>query len=131
MSKATPPSPATVPPAGSPRAGQDEAEKMPIAVALRYDVPRDGAPRVVAKGMGAEAEAILKLAFANDVKVREDADLATLLHAVDLDAEIPLAAFTAVAEILAYLYRLNGGLPEAVRRDAAAHAGLAPSAPVR
>lgn len=95
--------------------------KTPIAVALRYDVPRDGAPRVVAKGKGAQAEEILRLAFANDVKVREDADLVTLLEAVDLDAEIPLAAFTAVAEILSYLYRLNGGLPDAVRRDAEAH----------
>jgi len=112
-----------------PPSGQKQAEKTPIAVALRYDVPRDGAPRVVAKGTGAQAEEILKVAFANDIKVREDADLATLLHAVDLDAEIPLAAFTAVAEILAYLYRLNGGLPEAVRRDAAAHGSLLPALP--
>ncbi|MBL8706524.1 MAG: EscU/YscU/HrcU family type III secretion system export apparatus switch protein, partial [Rhodospirillales bacterium] len=66
-----------------------------------------------------EAEDILRVAFANDVKVREDADLAELLHAVDLDSLIPLEAFTAVAEILSYLYRLNGGLPQSVR-DAAA-----------
>ncbi len=91
----------------------------PIAIALRYDAARDTAPRIVAKGQGQEAEDILRVAFANDVKVREDADLAELLHAVDLDSLIPLEAFTAVAEILSYLYRLNGGLPSAVR-DAAA-----------
>jgi flagellar biosynthesis protein len=91
----------------------------PIAIALRYDAGRDPAPRIVAKGHGAEAEDILRVAFANDVKVREDADLAELLHAVDLDSLIPLEAFTAVAEILSYLYRLNGGLPQSVR-DAAA-----------
>lgn len=91
----------------------------PIAIALRYDAARDTAPRIVAKGQGQEAEDILRVAFANDVKVREDADLAELLHAVDLDSLIPLEAFTAVAEILSYLYRLNGGLPGAVR-DAAA-----------
>jgi len=96
-----------------------KAGSKPIAIALRYDVGRDPAPRIVAKGHGQEAEDILRVAFANDVKVREDADLAELLHAVDLDSLIPLEAFTAVAEILSYLYRLNGGLPPAVR-DAAA-----------
>ena len=90
-----------------------------VAVALHYDAGRDPAPRIVAKGKGAEAEEILRLAFANDVKVREDADLAELLHACELDKLIPLAAFTAVAEILAYLYRLNGGVPEAVASAAA------------
>jgi flagellar biosynthesis protein len=97
----------------------ERQDRIPIAVALRYDARRDAAPRVVAKGKGAEAEEILRLAFANDVKVREDADLAALLEAVELDELIPLAAFTAVAEILSYLYRLNGGIPEAVRAAAA------------
>lgn len=96
-----------------------KAGSKPIAIALRYDAGRDPAPRIVAKGHGQEAEDILRVAFANDVKVREDADLAELLHAVDLDSLIPLEAFTAVAEILSYLYRLNGGLPPSVR-DAAA-----------
>jgi len=90
----------------------------PVAIALRYDAGRDPAPRIVAKGQGAEAEDILRLAFANDIKVREDADLAELLQAVDLDSLIPLDAFTAVAEILSYLYRLNGGIPDAVRTAA-------------
>lgn len=105
---------------------EENARKTPVAIALRYNAARDPAPRIVAKGKGSAAEEILRAAFANDVKVREDADLAELLHAVDLDSLIPLEAFTAVAEILSYLYRLNGGLPGAVRdaaaRDAAAMA---------
>lgn len=52
----------------------------------------------------------MALAFANGVKVREDADLAELLSAVDLESEIPLEAFTAVAEILSYVYRANGAM---------------------
>jgi len=68
------------------------------------------APRVIAAGRGTVAEQILALAFANGVKVREDADLAELLSAVDLDSEIPLEAFTAVAEILSYVYRANGAM---------------------
>ena len=66
-------------------------------------------PRVVASGHGAIAEQILELAFANDVKVREDADLAQILAAVDVDCEIPIEAIVAVAEILAHVYRANGG----------------------
>ncbi len=67
------------------------------------------APKVIAAGRGSVAEQILALAFANGIKVREDADLAELLSAVDIDSEIPLEAFTAVAEILSYVYRANGG----------------------
>ena len=63
---------------------------------------------MVAGGRGRVAEQILQLAFANGVKVREDADLAQLLTTIDMDEEIPVEAFAAVAEILIYLYRANG-----------------------
>jgi len=84
------------------------APKQTIAVALAYE-PRsaDDAPTVTASGRGKVAEKILELAFANNVKVREDADLAQILTAVDVDSVIPLEAFMAVAEILAYVYRAN------------------------
>ncbi len=88
-----------------------KAERDPVAVALRYDPPRDEAPRVVAKGRGEIARQILEIAFAQGVKVREDADLVELLNAVELDTEIPLEAFVAVAEILAYVYRANARMP--------------------
>lgn len=84
-----------------------------VAVALAYDAATDDAPRIVASGHGALAEQILALAFANGVKVREDADLVEILAAIPVDTEIPLEAFTAVAEILAYVYRANGTLPPA------------------
>ena len=80
-----------------------------ISVALKEN-KKGRAPRVVAAGRGTVAEQILALAFANGIKVREDADLAELLSAVDLDSEIPLEAFTAVAEILSYVYRANGAM---------------------
>ncbi|MDH5748793.1 MAG: EscU/YscU/HrcU family type III secretion system export apparatus switch protein [Rhodospirillales bacterium] len=80
-----------------------------VAVALSYQGDIDSAPKVVAGGRGSIAEQILQIAFANDVKVREDADLAELLSAIDIDSEIPVEAFAAVAEILNYVYRANGG----------------------
>jgi len=79
-----------------------------VAVALHYDPGENGAPTVVATGRGAVAEQILNLAFANGVKVRTDPDLAEVLAAVDVDSVIPVEAFVAVAEILAYVYRANG-----------------------
>ena len=69
--------------------------------------PPAAAPRIVAKGHGAVAEQILELAFAAGVKVREDADLAEILEAIEIDTEVPLHALAAVAEILTYVYRAN------------------------
>ena len=66
-------------------------------------------PRVVAAGQGTFAEQILQIAWANNIKVREDADLVEVLSAIDVDSEIPVEAFAAVAEILAYVYRANSG----------------------
>jgi flagellar biosynthesis protein len=79
----------------------------PVAVALQYDRKEDAAPRVVASGRGAIAERILELAFAHGIAVREDADLAEILTAVEIGQQIPIAAFAAVAEILFHIYRAN------------------------
>jgi flagellar biosynthesis protein len=87
--------------------------KSTIAVALNYKQP-DGrldpkrAPRVAASGRGAVAEQILQIAFAKGIPVREDGDLAQILATLDVDSVIPVDALSAVAEILSYLYRLNG-----------------------
>ena len=86
------------------------AEK--VAVALDYDAPKDNAPRVVAKGRGEIAQRIIDLARQNGVAVRQDADLAELLAVLELDQEMPVEAFTAVAEILSYIYRANGHLAD-------------------
>lgn|GEM_PF-1551503 len=85
---------------------QDATTPDTVAVALEHD--EGGLPRVVASGKGFIAEQILTLAFANDVRVRRDADLAQILSLIDLDSEIPTEAFAAVAEILAYVYQANG-----------------------
>lgn len=78
------------------------------AVAVRDRTAEKMVPQVVAAGRGKIAEKILQLAFENDIKVREDAPLAEMLAAVELDSPIPSEAFMAVAEILYYVYRANG-----------------------
>lgn len=76
------------------------------AAALRYE-PGDEAPRVVATGRGLIADRIVAEARAAGVAVREDAALAQALAALELDLEIPAELYAAVAEALAWAYRLD------------------------
>lgn len=81
------------------------------AVALRYDGAsaegRHAVPAVVAKGQARVAEAILDLARAHGVPVREDRDLVALLAACDLGASIPAELYRSVAELLVWVQRAN------------------------
>jgi flagellar biosynthesis protein len=81
------------------------------AVAITYEAG-DGAPRVVAKGKGLLAEEIIERAKAAGVFVHESPDLVNLLMQVDLDERIPPQLYIAVAELLAWLYRLEQSVPE-------------------
>jgi len=79
-----------------------------MAVAISYELDGPHLPQIIAKGRGTVAEQILALAFANGVKIRQDADLVEVLEAIELDSEVPVAALVAVAEILSRVYRANG-----------------------
>jgi flagellar biosynthesis protein len=87
-----------------PRTGSPD-DTPRIAVALQYSRQSDPSPRVVAKGEGELAQKILDIAREHGVAVREDADLAQLLSTVELESQIPIEAFVAVAEILSYIYQ--------------------------
>jgi flagellar biosynthesis protein len=76
------------------------------AVALAY--ARDGAaPKVVAKGRGLVAQAIIERAHQHGIFVHESKDMVALLMQVDLDQRIPPELYRAVAELLAWVYRLE------------------------
>jgi flagellar biosynthesis protein len=79
------------------------------AVALHYS--GRGAPRVTAKGKGVVAEEILALARAHNIPLREDAALTGLLARIELGDEIPEKLYVAVAEVIAFAYRLSGKQP--------------------
>lgn len=83
------------------------------AVAIRYQMDTMAAPKVVAKGRNYLAQRIRQLAVENQVPVVENPPLARSLYkSVEVGQEIPAHLFRAVAEILAYIYRLmNGRLP--------------------
>ena len=78
------------------------------AVALGYDAQSNNAPIVLAKGQGHIAEKIIQIALDNDIEIRQDKDLLQILKAVDINEEIPVEAFGAVAEIISYIYQQNG-----------------------
>jgi len=83
-------------------------KKPKRAVALRYDRTKDGAPRVVAKGRGLVAENIIAAAREHGVPLHEDPGLAGTLSALELETQIPPELYRAVAEVLVFIYRLNG-----------------------
>lgn len=78
------------------------------AVALSYEKGA-AAPRVVAKGRGLIADEIIARAHEAGVFVHESPELVGLLMQVDLDAHIPPQLYVAVAELLAWIYRLERG----------------------
>lgn len=81
------------------------------AVALAYQAG-SSAPKVVAKGKGLIAEEIIARAKEHGVFIHESKELVSLLMQVELDQHIPPALYRAVAELLAWLYRI-----ETARKD--------------
>ena len=86
---------------------ESEVPARKKAVALRYDRERDDAPKVVAKGAGYVGERIIALAKEHGVQVHEDPDLVTVLSKLDVNVEIPTHLYKTIAEVLAFVYRLN------------------------
>jgi len=82
--------------------------KRQVAVAVESNGKDAQTPKITAAGRGKIAEQILQLAFENDIKVREDSDLAEILATIEIDSPVPTEVFPAVAEILSYVYRANG-----------------------
>ena len=91
-------------------AREGEQPDRPSAIALSY-ANKNRAPIVVAKGYGAVADSIVQRARESGLYVHESPDLVKLLMHVKLDAEIPPQLYVAVAEVLAWLYRLEPAQP--------------------
>ncbi|MBQ9487336.1 MAG: EscU/YscU/HrcU family type III secretion system export apparatus switch protein [Selenomonadaceae bacterium] len=88
---------------------QQDAENIADkqAVALKYDAQKDTAPRVIAKGKGHTAEHILETAQKNSVPVYQNKTLVNMLMALDIDREIPPELYKAIAEVMAYVYKMD------------------------
>ena len=77
------------------------------AVALRYDRDKEQAPRVVAKGSGYLCERIIEVAREHGITIYEDKDLIEMLSRIELYQLVPVELYQVVAEVLAFIYRLN------------------------
>ena len=106
-----------------------------FSVALKYDAEKMGAPVVVAKGRGELALKIRELAKEHGVPMLEAPPLARALYKhCELEQSIPAALYTAVAEVMAYVYQLDawmklGGLPPVAPTALPVPAGMDPGAP--
>lgn len=85
-----------------------EKRHLEKAVALIYDKERGDAPQVVASGQGFIAEKIIETAREAGIHIMEDPDLLELLAKVPVGEEIPAELYQAVAEVLAFVYKING-----------------------
>jgi flagellar biosynthesis protein len=82
-------------------------DKIKKAVALKYDRGKEAAPKVTAKGRGAVADKILALARENRIPIEQDSTLMEALYRLDINEEIPEELYQVVAELLAFIYRMN------------------------
>jgi flagellar biosynthesis protein len=85
-------------------------DDRPRAIALEYEERSSSAPRVVAKGVGEVAQKIVATAQASGVPIQADADMVELLSGCPMGAEIPEELYSVVAELLTWLYGINGKL---------------------
>ncbi len=82
-------------------------EDVKTAIAIRYNMDKEAAPRILASGKGSIADEIIRIAEENKVPLYQDPSLAKLLGSLELDTEIPPELYTLVAEVLAFVYKLD------------------------
>ena len=87
-------------------------EKNKQAAALSYDQTVDTSPRVTATGKGLVAEQIIEKAQENNVPILEDPSLVELLANLNIDQTIPEELYEAVAEVFAFVYKLDQQMEE-------------------
>lgn len=85
----------------------DDTGRTERAAALKYEPGKPGAPTVVAAGQGYIAREIIRTAQSHGVPLRREPALAAALQKVELGGEIPPELYQAVAEVLAFVFRLE------------------------
>lgn len=85
----------------------EEKHTRKEAIALSYNPQQHAGPTVVAKGKGLIADSILERAEQHNIPVYEDPNLVQLLGQLDLNESIPEELYQAVAEVFAFIYRLD------------------------
>lgn len=84
------------------------------AIAIVYNESEAAAPKVVASGKGVVAEKIIATAREAGIHIQEDANLVELLSKISIGDEIPTELYQTVAEVLAFVYRINEKFKEKI-----------------
>ena len=84
---------------------RDTGQKL--AAVLKYDAKKDRAPQLAAKGRGMIAEKIIEIALRHGIPIRKDPALVQVLSKLEIDETIPQELYQVVAEVLAFVYRMN------------------------
>jgi flagellar biosynthesis protein len=93
-----------------------EPHALNKAVAIIYDPEKGSAPRVVASGKGEIARKIIETAREAGVYIQQDPDLVELLAKIPLGQEIPAELYRTVAEVLAFVYKVNDQFKHKVKK---------------
>lgn len=86
---------------------EKDTQKNKKAVALKYDIDQDDAPKIIAAGQGTIADNIIKKARENNIPIKENEDIVEILVKLNIGEEIPPELYRAIAEILNFIYRLE------------------------
>ncbi|MFT5726687.1 MAG: flagellar biosynthesis protein [Desulforhopalus sp.] len=87
------------------------------AIAILYEDGDGTVPKVVASGKGTIAEKIIETAQEAGIHIQQDANLVELLAKVDVGQEIPVELYQTVAEVLAFVYKVNNRFKDKVSGD--------------
>lgn len=86
---------------------KQQPEHKQQAVALRYNKDSDTAPKIIGKGKGLVANEIIEMAKQHNIPIQEDPTLVQLLAQLEINETIPEELYQAVAEIFAFIYRVD------------------------
>lgn len=87
------------------------------ATALQYNKDEDNAPKVIAKGSRETANNIIKIAQEYDIPIRKDEDLVSMLSQIELNQEIPVELYKAVAEVFSFIYGISNNEGENIEKE--------------
>ena len=93
-----------------------EKENIKKAAALQYDKESDNAPKVIAHGTRETAKNIIKIAEKNGIPIKKDEDLVNMLSQIELNQEIPVELYKAVAEIFSFIYGITNEQGELIEK---------------
>ncbi|MEA3354688.1 MAG: EscU/YscU/HrcU family type III secretion system export apparatus switch protein [Campylobacterota bacterium] len=94
-----------------------EKQFIQKATALKYDNQKDSAPKVIAQGSRETANNIIKIAKEFEIPIKKDEDLVEMLSQIELNRQIPVELYQAVAEVFSFVYEISNEKGDDEKKD--------------